>query len=871
MVFLRLTVKVLPRDRVLEDVGSSTAPNPISNGDKESVTAVKGAALEKVIIFQLPVRDPDSITLGALAGLIQEKWKLLRPNAGPLDIKKILDSEKPEENLTIDLTVADVFVQHGKAALDGQDQHGTVLVIQKPTTQPTFEREGSVVQDWAAAAAESSTSFRQQIQYSRRPQPSIMTIYEEEPLKNSVKESVEHDGIDVDVERGQTRSTQENQSTQNGVKNMQIDVHDHQSEAEPNKSGLGQDGPKSPPTSHNEFLPAASVNPVEREESAKPSIRDFSHVSRSQNDHPHYVPVNIVERAKSADNNHREPSPVSTLSNSEGGNVEGSPPRERQPSEELGISAPDPRPPSPLRNERRLEVVETPIKNSLRHETVVDGVQAVENEEQLPSTMDIVATQSFSEDGRPDLGDMGNGRVAASDDYIMTESFSSIDSPLEPSEEQQHRPTFETKVVRDSTAKRKPMSLNEPSQLELTTVPSTPPSRKLAPAESMNSPSGVGSVRALRIFSSPPKPLEFPEVTKNRPHGSMGLGITGSPSAPCRPSLPAYTSESGNAHSQRSCIRPALRKVDSGQLRRHSASLDDGENGSPPPSKKRRKVRASIESAAPTSTPNKVNCSSEMQKEALDMRQEKLDKKNSATLRAPKSQSTESVANQKGSGRSSGANLAKDSFKQSPPAEDLATSTFRESLERALARKQRRTTKSSKIQSTQHSARVKAPEARKSKGKDTVKNQKPPAVTESDSSSESDNVDAELFGNAPKPEAKRESIRNSQPSAWVPTNNGFPSTLDEVREARRRNWGPEYASSKAPKVAPTKDTSAGKTTFRKKNTVTSNPKKDMYEMTSSENERDQESSSEDDNGGILPNGKARGMQSLRSKVQPVKS
>lgn len=73
MVFLRLTIKVLPRER-------------LSNGtsierDKDAGAGVNGVPSGKTITFLVPVADPEHVTLGALAGLIQNKWSQLRPNA----------------------------------------------------------------------------------------------------------------------------------------------------------------------------------------------------------------------------------------------------------------------------------------------------------------------------------------------------------------------------------------------------------------------------------------------------------------------------------------------------------------------------------------------------------------------------------------------------------------------------------------------------------------------------------------------------------------------------------------------------------------------------------------------------------------------
>lgn len=68
----------------------------------------------------------------------------------PLSIKKILDDTKEDLDLYPDLTVADVWVDYGKARTDGLDQRGSVRVLQKPTAAAQ-ERFPSVDQDWDAA------------------------------------------------------------------------------------------------------------------------------------------------------------------------------------------------------------------------------------------------------------------------------------------------------------------------------------------------------------------------------------------------------------------------------------------------------------------------------------------------------------------------------------------------------------------------------------------------------------------------------------------------------------------------------------------------------------------------------------------------
>ena len=67
-----------------------------------------------------------------------------------LSIKKILDDTKEDLDLYPDLTVADVWVDYGKARADGLDQRGSVRVLQKPAAAAP-ERFPSVEQDWDAA------------------------------------------------------------------------------------------------------------------------------------------------------------------------------------------------------------------------------------------------------------------------------------------------------------------------------------------------------------------------------------------------------------------------------------------------------------------------------------------------------------------------------------------------------------------------------------------------------------------------------------------------------------------------------------------------------------------------------------------------
>lgn len=66
-----------------------------------------------------------------------------------LQIKKLLDDQHDSEDLDFDLTVAEVFVDNGKARADGLDQRAVVRVIQKPAERAPV-RYGSILQDWEA-------------------------------------------------------------------------------------------------------------------------------------------------------------------------------------------------------------------------------------------------------------------------------------------------------------------------------------------------------------------------------------------------------------------------------------------------------------------------------------------------------------------------------------------------------------------------------------------------------------------------------------------------------------------------------------------------------------------------------------------------
>ncbi|EEP81216.1 predicted protein [Uncinocarpus reesii 1704] len=125
MVLLRLNIKILPV--------------PLLPGDCNLPHT-------RATVFMIPITKPEGLSMRELACQIREKWAKLRSEAGPLHIKKLLDDNNPSVDVDMDLSVADVFVDTGKARADGLDQRGTVRVIQIPSL--LYTRLESIAQDW---------------------------------------------------------------------------------------------------------------------------------------------------------------------------------------------------------------------------------------------------------------------------------------------------------------------------------------------------------------------------------------------------------------------------------------------------------------------------------------------------------------------------------------------------------------------------------------------------------------------------------------------------------------------------------------------------------------------------------------------------
>ncbi|EZF29169.1 hypothetical protein H101_07150 [Trichophyton interdigitale H6] len=177
MVLLRLTVKVVPR--------------AVEGEEAKDEDGLKSTS------FLMVVHRPDQMSLGELAWRVSEQWKKLRPEAEPLMIKKLLDDNHDTDELDADLTVADVFIDYGKARTDGLDQRGALRVIQQPTSTRSV-RYGSVVQDWDAITNHHS---RRAARLSRRQLahfPMANGLASASPVKNHVA-AVNGSGIPFEV------------------------------------------------------------------------------------------------------------------------------------------------------------------------------------------------------------------------------------------------------------------------------------------------------------------------------------------------------------------------------------------------------------------------------------------------------------------------------------------------------------------------------------------------------------------------------------------------------------------------------------------------------------------------------------------------
>lgn len=110
----------------------------------------------------------------------------------PLQIKKMLDDDHDTDDLDVDMTAADVFVDRGLAQIDARDQRGTLRVIQKPTPYSPA-RFPSVTLDWDAAAEDYERRILDKREAAATSVHKFPTIIEEDSQAGSVSGSQDDD------------------------------------------------------------------------------------------------------------------------------------------------------------------------------------------------------------------------------------------------------------------------------------------------------------------------------------------------------------------------------------------------------------------------------------------------------------------------------------------------------------------------------------------------------------------------------------------------------------------------------------------------------------------------------------------------------
>lgn len=414
-----------------------------------------------------------------------------------MDIKKILHEEHIHENLDVDLSVADVFVQHGRASADGQDQRATAIVQQKPLTQALFVREDSVVQDWASAATASRSFSTAGGSHSfQPPAPSIVTIPEDESSLSHTSSHINNEHIG-------------NESAQNGSKNSEPESPSYDipmQSVEREQPGHETELPESPTWKQN-----FNVDDREIVESSPQLPREASEELGAPEPPkvPHTLHPEQIDEERSAKAYSREPS-GSPASNQN---------LERQQSVVKDSQ------PTSLSQEVPRSPRETNLQPELQHE-----IHELPDKQAEKET--VKEPEAFGHDQSGDID------MADPDDLPEP-------SP-EPTPESQHsaKPlNFKDKLPKDIATKRKRLSLGElphpkEPRLDLSTEPSTPLSRKkqnLHPDSAKMqghpvSPSPKRHKGPLISFSSPQKGTHpFLGRPPDVPEGCLGFGITDNP------------------------------------------------------------------------------------------------------------------------------------------------------------------------------------------------------------------------------------------------------------------------------------------------------------------------------------------------------
>jgi hypothetical protein len=542
-----------------------------------------------------------------------------------LDIKKILHEEHPHENLDVDLSVADVFVQHGRAYTDGEDQRAIAVVAQNPLTHPSFTREDSVVQDWSSAAtAARSFSTAGESHSFQRPAPTIPTIQEDEPSLSHTSPRINNEHIEIE--------SIQNGSNNSGPKSPSYDIPMQSVEREPpgddnevlksltwQRSSNYDDreivesspqlpreaseelgGPDPPRASHTSHL-----EQIDEERSLKPSSRGRSGSSASSGN---------LERQQFIVRDSQTVPPLQK--------VPGSPREQSHQPEDHELPGQQ----GDLAVKRQKSIVKDSQTASILQELPGSREKSPQLEShELPhqqaEKMPVKEPEEFERDQNGDIDMLDPDDVpepVPEPQYSATRVSRTFSTDIPSS--------FKDKLLQDTATKRKRQSPDQlpPSKeprLELSTEPSTPLSRKnqhLQPSDAethdrlLSSTPSQPRVRRLS-FSSPQRGSLFAVRPAYVPEGSLGFGITASPrrnrklpvigvaSTSTAPKTPVPAVEIKLSSSQLSNMTPsrsgknltdsgtklrsALRKdglSDRNRVRRSISFVDDEPNGNLP-------------------------------------------------------------------------------------------------------------------------------------------------------------------------------------------------------------------------------------------------------------------------------------------------
>ncbi|KNG87104.1 conserved serine-rich protein [Aspergillus nomiae NRRL 13137] len=296
MVFIRLIVKVYPREQL-----SRPFPTPKR---KPTEPETKPAS------FLLAIPNPEAITLGQLAGLIRSKWTKLRPNAEPLDIKKLLDDSRDTVDLDVDMTVADVWVNQARARRNEDDQVGTVRVVQRPAPYAPV-RFPSVDQDWGVGREEKFTGKFETIEEARESETETETETESES-----EEEEEEEESEIDKKKAKLINAKAVVVGGEDDGESETDESEEEESGDESESGSEEDedeGESEEPAADNDVrmedsLPETRVlkrkmSPEELEPKKQPRLQQSSQATEADGDNVNGTPVSspLGTRKRNAD------------------------------------------------------------------------------------------------------------------------------------------------------------------------------------------------------------------------------------------------------------------------------------------------------------------------------------------------------------------------------------------------------------------------------------------------------------------------------------------------------------------------------------------------------------------------------------------